>query len=47
VDLGPPPAHADEQETPVGEEFRWLTFESVADELENPSGEKQRERPYP
>jgi hypothetical protein len=37
VDFCPPPADADEEETPVTEEFRRLAFEGVADELENPS----------
>jgi|SRR5580658_125695 hypothetical protein len=41
VNLSPPPAHADEQETPVVEKFRRLAFEGVADELENPSDEEQ------
>ena len=41
VDLGPPPADADEEETPVAEEFRRLAFEGVSDELEDPSQEKQ------
>ena len=43
VDLGPPPADADEQETPVMEKFRGLALEGVADELENPSDKKQSE----
>jgi hypothetical protein len=43
VDLGPPPADADEQEAPVVEEFRGLAFEGVADELEKPPKEKKRE----
>jgi hypothetical protein len=41
VDLGPPPADADEQESPVLEEFWRLALEGVADELENPSDDKQ------
>ncbi len=41
VDLGPPPTDADEQETPVGKELRRLSFEGVADELEDPSDNKQ------
>ena len=47
VDLGPPPADADEQETPVVEEFRRLALEGMADELENPSDEEQRQRVRP
>jgi hypothetical protein len=43
LDLGPPPANADEQETPVAEEFRGLAFEGVADELEKPSEEEKTE----
>ena len=43
MDLCPPPADADEQETRVVEEFRRLELESVADELKNPSDEEQRE----
>ena len=43
VDLGPPPADADEQESPVAEELRGLAFEGVADELEDPSHEEQAE----
>jgi hypothetical protein len=41
LDLGPPPADADEQKTPVAKEFRGLAFEGVADELENPSEQEQ------
>ena len=40
VDLGPPPADAYEQETPVGKKLRRLAFEGMADELENPSQDK-------
>jgi len=47
VDLSPPPAHANEQETPVAEKFRRLAFEGVADELENPSDEEQSQRIQP
>jgi hypothetical protein len=47
VNFGPPPAGADEQETPVVEKFRGLAFKSMADELENPSGEKKPERVGP
>ena len=41
MDLGPPPAHPDKQETPVGEEFWRLAFEGVSDELKSPSDEEQ------
>src|SRR6202008_1970287 len=47
VDLGPPPAHADEQESPVMEELRRLSFKSMTDELQQPSEHEQRERPPP
>ena len=47
VDLGPPPADAHEEEAPVVEEFGRLAFEGVADELENPSHEEERERVHP
>ena len=40
--LGPPPADADEEEAPVAEELRGLTFERVADELEDPSDHEKR-----
>ncbi len=47
VDLGPPPAHADEKKSPIVEELRWLAFKGVTDELEQPSEDEQRERPPP
>src|ERR1700687_3114774 len=47
VDLGPPPADADEQESPVAEEFGRLAFKGVADELEDPSDCEQRQRVKP
>ena len=47
LDFGPPPAGADQQETPVGKEFRGLAFEGMADELENPSQDKQGKRVGP
>src|ERR1700683_3021681 len=47
VNLGPPPAHADEQETPVAEKLRRFALEGVADELENPSQNKESERVGP
>jgi len=44
LDLGPPPADTDEQETPILEEFRGLAFEGMSDELEDPSKYEQSER---
>src|SRR3954447_22390463 len=44
--LGPPPAHAHKQESPVVEELRWLTLKSVTDELKQPSKNEERES-YP
>jgi len=41
VNLRPPPAHSDEQESPVVEEFRRLAFEGVSDELKEPSDQEQ------
>ena len=43
VNLGPPPSHADKQESPVVKEFRRLTFKCMADELEDPSQQEKRE----
>ena len=43
VNLGPPPADADEEESPVAEKLRGLAFESVTDELQHPSHDKQGE----
>ena len=43
VNLGPPPAHANKQESPVVEEFRRLAFEGVSDELQDPSKDKKDE----
>jgi hypothetical protein len=43
----PPPAHSDEQKTPVMKELRGFAFEGMADELERPSGQKQSERIRP
>src|SRR5271155_3599653 len=42
MNFGPPPTHADEQETPVVKELRLFALEGMADELEGPSGEKER-----
>src|SRR5580704_10509769 len=47
LNLSPPPADADEQEAPVGKEFRRLAFEGVTDELENPSEDKQSQHVGP
>ena len=47
VNFGPPPADADEEKAPVAEELRWLALEGVADELEDPSQDKQSERIEP
>ena len=47
VDLGPPPAYADEKKSPVVEKLRRLSFKSVTDELQQPSDNEQRERPPP
>ena len=41
MDLRPPPTYANEQEAPVVEELRRLAFEGVADELEDPSQDKE------
>ena len=43
VDLGPPPADADEEETPVLKKFGRFAFEGMADELEDPSQDKETE----
>src|SRR4029079_4412957 len=40
---GDPPAQADEEEAPVVEELRRLALEGMADELEDPAYQKQRE----
>ena len=47
MNLGPPPANADEQETPVAEKLRGFAFEGVANELEDPSDDKQSESVEP
>lgn len=47
MDLSPPPAHADEQKTPVMEKFRRLPLERMANELENPADQKQSQRVQP
>ncbi len=43
VHLGPPPAHAYEQEAPIVEELRRLAFEGVSDKLEDPSQNEEAE----
>ena len=47
LDLGPPPADANEEEAPVGKKFWRLAFKGVADELENPSQDEQSQRVGP
>ena len=43
MNLGPPQAETDEQESPIAEKFWRFPFKSVADELENPSQKKKGE----
>src|SRR5258707_5294198 len=45
--LGHPPAQSDKQKTIVAEEFRWLAFEIVTDELQDPADNEQRHRHRP
>src|ERR1700674_3825143 len=47
VNLGPPPAHADKQETPVVKELRLFALERVAYELERPSHKEKQKRIKP
>jgi len=47
VNLGPPPSHADEQESPVLEELRRLPLKGMTDELKDPSGDEQNQRVPP
>jgi hypothetical protein len=47
MNLGPPPAHADKQETPVMKKLRLFALKGVADELERPSHKKKPERIKP
>ncbi len=47
MNFGPPPAHADKQETPVVEKLRLFALEGMADELERPSHKEKRERIRP
>src|ERR1700678_834618 len=44
VNLGPPPAYADKQESPVAKKLGRLALEGVTDELEDPSQDKQSGR---
>ena len=39
--LGDPPAHANKQKPPIPEEFWRLSLECVADELQDPAGDKR------
>lgn len=47
VHLGPPPAKADEQKSPVAEKFWRFALERVTDKLENPSQHEQSHRIQP
>ena len=47
VNLGPPPAHSDQKETPILEKFRKLAFEGMSGKLKDPSNNKQGERIWP
>jgi len=47
VNLGPPPAHADKEESPVAKKLGRLALEGMADELEDPSQDKQPGRIRP
>ena len=47
MNLGPPPADADEEKPPIAKELWWLAFEGVTDELEDPSEDKESERVGP
>ncbi len=40
MDLGPPPADADEEEAPIAEELGPLAFEGMAGKLGDPSNHK-------
>src|SRR5947199_8203684 len=44
ANLGPPPAHAHEQESPVLKELRRFALKRMSDKLEDPSDDKQRRR---
>src|SRR5262245_17726632 len=45
--LGRPPAQADQEKTPVVEKLRRLSFKRVADELEHPADQEERQRDGP
>lgn len=49
VDLGPPPAHAYKQESPVAKKFGRFSFKRVSDKLQNPPNNKEecRQPPQP
>jgi hypothetical protein len=47
ANFGPPPADADQEESPVVEEFGRLAFKGVADELEDPSDDEERQGDEP
>ena len=47
MNLGPPPAHADEEKTPVMKELRLFALKRMADELERPSHQEKRQRTNP
>lgn len=47
MNLGPPPAHSDQKETPILEKFRKLAFEGMSGKLKDPSNNKQGERIWP
>ena len=47
VNLGPPPAHPDKQESPIVKKFRLFALERVADELEGPSRDEKHKRIKP
>ena len=47
MNLGPPPTHTDQQETPVVKELRLFVLEGVADELQCPSRQKKHKRINP
>src|SRR5271167_304292 len=47
VNFGPPPTHADKQETPIVKELRIFAFEGMADELEGPSHKEKPKRVEP
>jgi len=47
MNLGPPPAQANKQETPVVKEFRLLVLKRVANELKRPSHKEKHKRIKP